>query len=315
MNELSKDNSPAKYAFFYMLSLVALIFMALSTGMIIFQIINKNIKDLVDMYSYDSTALKFAISAIIISTPIYYVLMWLIGKSLFEGKLSKESEIRRWLSYLILFIASVVMIGWLIATIFSFLNGELTLKFILKSLTSIIISATVFTYYFYDIRRAEIAGKKDKIIKIYFYSSLAIIIAVLISAFVFVESPAETRNLKRDNEILNRFSNIDGAMNSFFSIKGKLPNDLNELMANVDYINENNTKDPITGQKFDYKVIDDRTYEICSNFMTSNKGEIKDQYSYYNDVWPHDKGYQCIKKNILAENTNVKVQQLTQPVK
>ncbi len=36
---MSNHNS-AKYAFFYMLSLVALVFVALSTGMIIFQIIN-----------------------------------------------------------------------------------------------------------------------------------------------------------------------------------------------------------------------------------------------------------------------------------
>jgi len=61
----------------------------------------------------------------------------------------KESGIRKWLTYFILLVSAVVMIGWLIGTISSFLNGELSLKFILKSLTSILISALIFSFYLY----------------------------------------------------------------------------------------------------------------------------------------------------------------------
>ena len=132
MENQNTNNSP-KYAFFYMLSLVALAFMAVSVGIIIFQIINKNIPDAVSSFRscYNSGALKFAISAIIISAPIYYVLASQINKNLFTGKLSAESGIRKWLSYFILFVSSVVVIGYLIALIYSFLDGELTIKFIL----------------------------------------------------------------------------------------------------------------------------------------------------------------------------------------
>ena len=144
----TQNNNSAKFAFFYMLSLVALIFMSLSSGMIIFQIINKNIADVfMSGYRYkgnfSSDQLKFAISALLISAPIFYFSIKQIYKNLFSGALDKNSAIRKWLTYFILFISSVVMIGWLIAIVNSFLDGELTSKFILKALTAIFIAEVV----------------------------------------------------------------------------------------------------------------------------------------------------------------------------
>ena len=49
--QTNNTNHPAKFAFFYMLGLVALVITALSTGMIIFQIINKTIADVLENYA------------------------------------------------------------------------------------------------------------------------------------------------------------------------------------------------------------------------------------------------------------------------
>ena len=142
----------AKFAFFYLLSLVALVFTSVAVGLIIFQIINKTIIDELSLApgGFSQDALRFAISAIIIAAPIYFVMMWLLNKNLLKGTMEKESGIRKWLTYFILLVSAVVMIGWLIGTISSFLNGELSLKFILKSLTSILISALIFSFYLYE---------------------------------------------------------------------------------------------------------------------------------------------------------------------
>ena len=54
-----EQHHQAKFAFYYMLSLVALVFLAISSGMIVFQIINKSIIDVIDTYNrYDSGAIK-----------------------------------------------------------------------------------------------------------------------------------------------------------------------------------------------------------------------------------------------------------------
>ncbi|MDD5032078.1 MAG: DUF5671 domain-containing protein [Patescibacteria group bacterium] len=297
------SNSAAKFAFFYMLSLVALIFMALTSGMIIFQIINKNIPDILNLYQgrFSPSQLKFAISALVISTPIFYVCMWRIFKNLTSGALEKDSGIRKWLTYFILLVSSVVMLGWLIATINSFLDGEFTTKFILKAITAIFIAAAIFTFYFYDIRRENVK-KNDRVIQVYFYASLVLVIAVFVASLFIVESPTQTRNRKYDNFILDNFSNIDSAIASYYQEFKKLPEGLNELEAEYSYLGEDTIKDPASKIMFDYRVVDKNTYELCATFKASNKDENIEEYNYYKDKWTHEAGYQCLEQKVHVED-------------
>ncbi|MEK7557588.1 MAG: DUF5671 domain-containing protein [Patescibacteria group bacterium] len=301
----STSNNSAKFAFFYALSLVALVFMATSVGMIIFQIINKNIIDVIDQYSsnYSPTDLKLAISALIISAPIFYFTIWQIFKNLITGALSKDSAIRRWLTYFILLIVSIVMIGWFIGAINNFLGGEITVKFILKAITAILISAIIFTFYFYDIKREDVDKKNNKIILTYFYCSLIIIVAVFIASLFFVESPAKTRNRKLDNAILQRFDRIDSEIQSYYIDKKKLPDNFKVLLAGQSYLNSDDLKDPATNVAFDYKVSGGGSYQLCANFRLSNKDKnIQDEgmNDNFKERWSHEIGYQCLNQKIAV---------------
>lgn len=312
---MEKATNNAKFAFFYMLSLVSLIFVALSVGMIVFQIINKNIVDIISDYStmYSSGVLKFAISAIIISAPIYFLTMWQINKNLYDGALDKHSEIRKWLTYFILFVSSVTMIGWLIGTIYNFLDGELTIKFILKSLTSILIAGAVFSYYFYDIKRENVVGAKDVIVRIYFYSTLVIVIASLASAFLFVESPTVTRQIKQDMAMLQKFDKIDGAINSYVAEQKKMPVSLVELRKKNDYILESDLKNMVDNKAIEYKVKSNGSYEICANFLRSNKDDKSSENEYMNGRWSHDAGHQCFQREVINSKDLLDKQAATTP--
>ncbi len=305
------QSNAAKFAFFYMLSLVALIFMALSSGMIIFQIINKNIVDVLEQSRgrYSPDQLKFAISALIISAPIFYITTRQIYKNLFSGVLGHDSGVRKWLTYLILFASSVVMLGWLIAVVNSFLDGELTIKFILKAITAIGIAASIFTFYLYDIRREEVVGKKDRIVRMYFYGSLVVVAAVFVASLFFVESPTQTRNRKLDNAILSSFSEINGAIETYYNDNGKVPGSLDEIKAEFSYITDKNIKDPVSGEIFEYKVIGDNSYELCATFRTSNIDGDETRYYLYKERWPHDAGDQCLGQKV-RKYEDVKVRPL-----
>jgi hypothetical protein len=287
-----------------MLSLVSLAFTATCVGVVVFQIINKLIPDAVNFYQgrFEPDALKFSIAAIIIAAPIYYLTSWQINKSLRSGALLKDAAVRRWLTYFILFVASVTMIGWFIRTIYNFLDGEMTVKFILKAVTAIFIAAAVFSYYFFDIRRDKVE-EKDRIIKIYFYASLALVLVVLASAFAFSPSPTETRGKKQDNETLNRFSMIDGALNSFYSEKKKLPESLKELVSDRKFLAERYINDAVSGEEFGYKVLTDKkSYELCATFKFSNRTDDGLMDEYLKDRWPHDAGYQCVNQGVYTVN-------------
>jgi len=305
----STVNHSAKYSFFYMLSLVALGFMAVSVGIIIFQIINKNIVDVIASYKacYSSGALKFAISAIIISTPIYYTLAIHLNKSLFLGTLDEESGVRKFLTYFILFVSSVVMIGYLIGVIYSFLDGELTSKFILKALTALSISAGVFTYYLFDIKRKNVAGSKNKTARIYFGVSLFVVIATLVSGLVFVESPNKTRMEKQDSAIATRFNAIQHAVDLFYRAYDRLPEDLNELLRGSHSLREKDIENSADGKEFGYKILTEDTYELCANFQTSNLDDVKECYYPYgpfDEEWKHGEGYKCFEKQVVNNNNN-----------
>lgn len=291
----------ARFAFFYMLSLVALVFMSVSTGMIIFQVINKYIKDFIEQYGirYSPDQLKFAISALVISAPIYYLTTRQIFKNLFSGELDKNCGVRRWLTYFILLITSIVMIGWMIAVINNFLSGEFTLKFILKAITALGISIIIFTFYLHDIKREEVAGKKDKAVKLYLYGSLALIIIVFIASLFAVESPAETRNRRLDEAIISDFNNINMAIENYYQGNKKLPENINELKEESNFLMKDDIKDPISGEKYEYKIIDKKKYELCATFRTSNKDREGDAYRYEtNGFYLHDSGYKCLKNTI-----------------
>src|SRR6056297_423990 len=286
-------NHSAKFAFFYLLSLVALLFMAISTGTVIFQIINKYIADFAASYPhrYSSGALKFAISSLVVSVPIFYLTTAQIQKNLFRGKLDPESGIRRWLTYFIMFVASVVMIVWVIVTINSFLSGELTLRFGLKFLTVLVIAGSIFGYYFYDIKREGIKETKDLVIKYSFWISLVAVMAVCLAGLFIVESPWETRKKNLDREVLNNLSAIERGVQNYYEKENSLPQDLKELQEVSIYIKDMDLTDPETGEKYEYQVLDRGKYELCANFRTSN---LEDEENFYrNEKWPHKAGEKC----------------------
>ncbi len=295
----------AKFAFYYLLALVALCFVALSTGQIFFQIINKFLPDLYGHYGTDFSqdVLKFAISAIIIATPIFFIVSRLIYKNLNDGKLAKDAGIRRWLSYFILLVAAILIIVFLILTILSFLNGELTMLFVLKVLTVIGISGIVFSFYIYDIRRTTI-DKKDKVMMIYTYGSMAIIVIAFIASLFIVESPTETRSRRIDDQIVGNFYAIDSNINSYYATNHKLPENL-AVVKNITGFTENIYDNPLTNKAYQYEIIASSSYKLCTDFKTSNLDKTRAEYRYIEDRLRHDVGFQCLNFKIYDNGEKV----------
>lgn len=301
--ETSNHNSQAaKFAFFYMLSLVALIFTALSSGMIIFQIINKLIPDVPGFFqgSFSDSSLKYAISQLIIAAPIFFLTMRQIHKYLYSGELDNNSGIRKWLTYFMLFVSSVVLIGWLIGTLNSFMQGELTTKFLLKAITAIGISATVFSYFFYDIKRKEVKGMHDSRIRMFLIGSLIVVAGALAGSLFVVESPTEARNRKLDSMVVIDFNEIDQAINIYYSENKKLPKTLVTLQEDISFLRDNDLQDPVTNKPYEYKITGDKTYELCASFRTESGNKTSRNY-YFDDRWHHKAGEQCLAQTVRTE--------------
>jgi hypothetical protein len=194
------------------------------------------------------------------------------------------------------------MIGWLIGTINSFLDGDLTLKFILKSITAIGISASIFTFFLYDIKRENVKGNKDNVVKAYFYGSLVFVLAVFIASLFFVESPSATRDRKIDEQIINNFSSLEYAINDYYNQFNKMPVSLMEVKEeSKSILRDEDLRDPESKELFEYKVTGETSFELCANFRTSNKDNDNARYRYMPENNLHDSGYQCLERKIKSD--------------
>lgn len=294
---MSSINS-AKITFFYLLSLFGLIFVAISSGMILFQVINKLIPDALN-YSgrFSPEALRFAISAVIVATPVYYWMTSLIQKSLKSGELDKESQLRKWMTYIIIFVSAVVIIVSLIGIINNYLSGDLTSKIALKVLTTIVISGIVLSYYLYNIKRTNF--EKETVSKVYFWSSLALVIIILISGFLIADSPAQVRKIKHDTNTINDLNSIRNGIEEYSRINGKLPESLDNLNADMLYYHKTETE--ITD--YEYRVLNGQEYEICAEFEANSEDNNN---QYFQKEWFHEIGRKCFQRKISLMDIKLK---------
>lgn len=298
MEFIHKQNL-AKFTFLYLLSLVTLIMTAMAVGNVIFELINKFVADPLAgaAISLDSTSIKIGIATLIIASPIYFWTTMIIQQNLAKGALDREAGPRRWLTYLIILISSFVMLGWLIGTLFSFLDGELTMRFGLKALTSLLLAGGIFGFYFYDVRRDDVKDK-DKVVLYAGIAAIVVVLASLITSFFFVESPTQARSRKHDQTVLNNFDQIDSSLNSYFIENKKLPDNLDVLVDEKRYLVASALLDPLSGKKITFRVVSEKKYELCANFLTSTIG-VNPSKDYTVTRWPHSAGDQCLMQQIF----------------
>jgi hypothetical protein len=154
----------AQEAFMYLLLFLTLYVSAVSFGTVCFQLINSWLPDPVDVYriSFQQSAIRQALAAIIIAYPVFLGLSITLRRAVSRDPEKRSSKIRKWLTYITLFIASGVIIGDLITLVFNFLQGELTLRFILKIVVVAAIAGAILGYYLWESREDEAARAVKK---------------------------------------------------------------------------------------------------------------------------------------------------------
>lgn len=295
---MAQKPSAAKHIFYYLLAFFTLAFAATGIGEILFQVINASFPETTYAYEsvYDAWTMRFGLSSVIVAAPIYWFMTFVINKELVVGRMDRDTAIRKFLTYFILLVSSITVISSLMALLNNFLEGELTIKFFLKVLTVLMLAALVLLYYAYDIRRESF--KPDSII-IAFRITFWVIVAVsLVAGFYIHGSPVKARALREDAERINRLQNLQYTIESYFQEEKQLPSDLSLLK---DRIVPNGTLDPVSEKSFEYRILSEKSYEICAEFTFSNR-EIQPQPSYYYDyrdpAWLHDAGRSCFERKV-----------------
>lgn len=156
MDQLQRT-SP-KDVFMHLLAIVTLYTSAISFLVLIFQYVNVLLPDPIapDGFYHLFSAysrIRWSISSLIVVFPVYILTTWYLNKSYAAVPSKSNLRIRKWLIYFTLFAAALIIIGDLVTLINNLLGGELTLRFILKVAAVFFVAASVFTYYFWELKK------------------------------------------------------------------------------------------------------------------------------------------------------------------
>ncbi|MEO6518272.1 MAG: DUF5671 domain-containing protein [Pseudoxanthomonas sp.] len=148
----------AREAFFYLTLFTTLYISTFHLGSLLFKLVEQAWPDPADgdyVIRGLGASMRWSIASLVIAVPVVLFMARHLGKELTRSPAKRLSAVRRWLTYLTLFIAAVVLIGDMITLVNNVLGGELSLRFVAKVVVVALIAGTVFGYYLWDLRKEE----------------------------------------------------------------------------------------------------------------------------------------------------------------
>lgn len=139
----------AREAFFYGIMFVALAMTAWHLVALLHNLIDHWVVDPLDENSgrYALSSTRWSIAALIVFTPTFLVLNRRTVRATKADPGKRRSGVRKWFGYITLFLASISLLGDLMAVIYALLSGDLTLRFILKALVVAGVAGAIFAYF------------------------------------------------------------------------------------------------------------------------------------------------------------------------
>jgi Na+-transporting methylmalonyl-CoA/oxaloacetate decarboxylase beta subunit len=98
-------------------------------------------------------SIRLATASLIVVFPLFLALSMKLSREIRLEPARRLSSVRRWLIYLTMLVTSGFIIGDAITLIYNLLNGDLTVRFVLKVVVVAAITGTIFGYFLQITRR------------------------------------------------------------------------------------------------------------------------------------------------------------------
>jgi hypothetical protein len=148
----------AREAFFYLLMFAALYMAAFHLCDLMFDVLDRLLPDAADPErSWATRDIRWSTASVLITFPLFLWMARVVARQVTSDPLARLSPVRRWLTYLTLFLAALAIVIDLITLLNNVLGGDLTLRFVAKVLLVGMVAGGIFSYYLLDLRRGESA--------------------------------------------------------------------------------------------------------------------------------------------------------------
>lgn len=316
---------------FFFISLgviVTLITSVASALVLMFESLNKKFPDVLNsvyQYGYNSynfETIRASLATLIIFFPIFIFISYLWLKESKTDIGYKNLTIRKWMIYLIVFFASLLILIDLVTLVKYFVSGEITSRFIYKVSGTLVIAFLVDFYYSLKMRNVNFNSPRSKkwgmVIGII---SIIIFFGLITWSFAIMGSPKAQRAWRLDNKRITDLQNIQYQVINYWQQKEKLPTVLTELSNPLTMYSLPIDPEFEKGLSYEYNIKDKLTFELCATFTSeSPKGWQEGSYggissvykerssdiaissgpypSGLNDSWDHKIGRTCFSRTI-----------------
>lgn len=280
---------------------------------------------------------RFALAALLITTPLYILMVWKGGKMAVQN----VSWSKRFMASTVLLVAALVVVGTLVTLVYNFLSGELGLRLLTEILFLLVVSGGVGAYYQVFIRKD--IGNTMLATKVFLAAAVLVIVAMVVWGFMVTGGPAGARAERFDDKRLSDLATIQWQVDSYFQEYGSLPDELVDLHdASRGYALP---ADPRTGEPYEYRpgeettevlengdTRDIATFMLCATFETER--ELEDNSGIYQErdiaisseasflpgyydgddspFWNHPAGEHCFERVVKDNNFDQPIKEISQ---
>jgi len=261
-----------KFFFISLGVLVTLITSVTSFLTLLFDTLNKKFPDALNSTyqygynSYDFESIRASLATLIIVFPVFLILSY-FWRKLSKTELSKlDNMIFRWMIYLVVFLAGIVIVVDLVTLVKYFVSGEITNRFVFKVLGAAVVSCLVGFNYFSELKNHEKGISKKSLTLLYAIISVLILLSMIVWSFMVIGSPAKQRAWRLDNKRTTDLQNIQYQVINYWQQKEKLPATLEELSNPISGSSLPVDPEFEKGNKYEYVYKDKMTFELCATF-------------------------------------------------
>lgn len=292
----------ARDAFSYLVLFSLLYFLCYHLGSLLFDLVNAAFPDPADRWNaFDfAGSTRLSTAALIIAFPLFAWVANALGKEIERAPVKRFSPVRRWLTYLTLFVSAITLVGDLTALVYHLLGGEITLRFVLKALIVGVIAGSVFGYYLWDLRRDESQTRSwNAWGKRLLIAAGALALWALAGGFALIGSPGHQRDLRIDERRLSDLRDLEEIVRAQYRQTGKLPESLREWLSQPG--RDAPVSDPLTHQPYEYAVLAPDRFRLCATFSTDSAAKRHGRRQappWAASEWAHGVGRTCFDRQI-----------------
>jgi hypothetical protein len=242
---------------------------------------------------------------VVVFLPAYLGFTRVVNKMRRQSTEQTYLPLTRWLIYLSLLVSGLVLLGDLVVVINTFLEGEITVRFILKALAVLVVVGSAFYYYLLDARDYWLSHEQQSV---WCGIGAGVLAAAIVGVgFMHIEAPAEVRERRLDEKQLSDLQEIQWRIYNHLETQAKLPADLAVLEATAPL--------PTAAQErtlYRYQLTE-AGFELCATFAypsavgdpyaTRPVAAPEGQLIKGMDDWEHGAGEVCFLRIVDTANT------------